>query len=319
MTSKPRTAPAGEQKQASGICAEAVQFYAADGYPLSGMLYRPAIQAHSSIAVSSATGVPQGFYRRFAEFAAAQGFQVLTFDYRGIGQSAPRRLKGFRMSYLDWGQLDLSSAIDVLHQDRLPIYMIGHSYGGQALGLTRNHHLVQAMQCYGTGAGWHGYMPLKEKIKVQVIWNLIFPPMAALTGYLPWSRLNMGADLPIDVYRQWRTWCKHPHYFFADPHLQELKSRFAAVKTPIFAVAALDDDWALPASRHAFMQHYSHAPMHYEDIQAKDYGMQAIGHMGYFRKDAERIWQQALDRFIQLGQTQNNTGAKAYASAQTQP
>ena len=73
------------------------------------------------------------------------------------------------MSYLDWGQYDLSAAIDYLSQTGLDIYMIGHSYGGQALGLSKYHDRIEAMYCFGTGAGWHGYMPLTERIKVQVI------------------------------------------------------------------------------------------------------------------------------------------------------
>lgn len=174
---------------------QTIHFSTADGYTLTGTLYRPQ-HPKASIVVSSATGVPQAFYRRFAIYATQHHFQVLTFDYRGIGKSAPKTLKDFHMSYLDWGHYVLSSAIDVLATSSLPIYMIGHSYGGQALGLTRNHHLVKAMQCYGTGVGWHGYMPLKEKFKVQVMWNLVFPPMVALTGYLPWSKLNMGRTYP---------------------------------------------------------------------------------------------------------------------------
>ena len=65
-------------------------------------------------------------------------------------------------------------------------------------------------------------------------------------------------------------------------------------------MAALDDDWALPQSRDSFMQHYRQASMHYIDIAAKDYGLKAIGHMGYFRKGAEHIWQEMLDRFDQM-------------------
>ena len=61
---------------------------AADGYQLAGTLY-PASQPRGQILVGSATGVPQGFYRRFAEFAARNGFTTLTLDYRGIGASAP--------------------------------------------------------------------------------------------------------------------------------------------------------------------------------------------------------------------------------------
>ncbi|MND57526.1 Alpha/beta hydrolase family protein [compost metagenome] len=280
-------------------------FSASDGYPLIGTLYTPEHGIKANIVLSNATGVPQAFYRRFAEYATQFGYQVLTFDYRGVAQSAPKRLKGFKMSYLDWGTLDLAAAIDFLAQDQVPLFMVGHSYGGQALGLAPNHAKVTAMYCFGTGAGWHGYMPFKEKIKVQVIWNIIFPPMVAVTGYLPWSKLNMGADLPIGVYQQWRKWCKNPTYFFADPEQHALIAQYAQVKTPIYAVSALDDDWALPNSRHAFMQHYRQAPMQFINISASDYGLKEIGHMGYFRKGAEKIWDEILQAFHDFIATKN--------------
>ena len=280
-------------------------FTASDGYPLIGTLYTPEHGIKANIVLASATGVPQAFYRRFAEYATQFGYQVLTFDYRGVAQSAPKQLKGFKMSYLDWGTLDLAAAIDFLAQDPIPLFMIGHSYGGQALGLAPNHAKVTAMYCFGTGAGWHGYMPFKEKMKVQVIWNIIFPPMVAVTGYLPWSKLNMGADLPIGVYQQWRKWCKNPTYFFADPEQHALIAQYAQVKTPIYAVSALDDDWALPNSRHAFMQHYSNAPMQFINISASDYGLKEIGHMGYFRKGAEKIWDEILYSFHDFIATKN--------------
>ena len=280
-------------------------FSASDGYPLIGTLYTPEHGIKANIVVACATGVPQAFYRRFAEYATQFGYQVLTFDYRGVAQSAPKRLKGFKMSYLDWGTLDLAAAIDFLAQDPIPLFMVGHSYGGQALGLAPNHAKVTAMYCFGTGAGWHGYMPFKEKMKVQVIWNIIFPPMVAVTGYLPWSKLNMGADLPIGVYQQWRKWCKNPTYFFADPEQHALIAQYAQVKTPIYAVSALDDDWALPNSRHAFMQHYRQAPMQFINISASDYGLKEIGHMGYFRKGAEKIWDEILYSFHDFIATKN--------------
>lgn len=289
-----------ETKNLQPFKTEMVSFKALDGYDLVGICYTPTSQIQAKILLSCATGVPQVFYRRFSEYAAQQGFQVLTFDYRGVAQSAPRQLKGFQMSYLDWGKLDLAGAIDYFSDESLLLFLVGHSYGGQALGLTPNHHKVTAMYCFGTGAGWHGYMPLKEKIKVQVIWNIIFPPVVALTGYLPWSKFKMGADLPKGVYQEWKKWCKNPTYFFADPEQQELHERYAQVKTPIYAVAALDDDWALPNSRYAFMQHYKHAPMHFINISADEYGLKQIGHMGYFRKGAEGIWDTMFGQFKSL-------------------
>lgn len=72
--------------------------------------------------------------------------------------------------------------------------------------------------------------------------------------------------------------------FFADPEQQHLIEQYAAVKVPIYAVSALDDDWALPASCRAFMQHYRQAQVSYVSLQPQDVAMKTIGHMGYFKK-----------------------------------
>lgn len=279
-----------------------VQFSALDGYQLYGTRYFTTTPAKANIVVAGATGVPHEFYRRFAEYMTQYGYQVFTFDYRGVGKSSPKSLKGFDMSYLDWGQYDLAGAIEYLSQEPLPLLMVGHSYGGHALGLLPNHEKLLACYTFGTGAGWHGYMPLKERFKVQVVWNIVFPPIVAMTGYLPWSKFNMGSDLPLNVYKQWRKWCKNPKYFFADPEQQHLIEQYASVKTPIYAVSALDDDWALPASCRAFMQHYRQAPVTYISLQPQDVSMKTIGHMGYFKKGAEQIWSKIRTTFDDLVQ-----------------
>lgn len=289
-----------QRKIAHHFDKNTLQFPALDGYTLTGTVYSPHSKIRARIIVTCATGVPQPFYRRFAEYATRYGYEVLTFDYRGVAASAPENLKGFEMSYLDWGALDLAGAIELMSVNHLPLFVTGHSYGGQALGLAPNHHKVTAMCCYGTGAGWAGYMPFREKFKVSVMWNIIFPPLVALKGYLPWSKFNMGADLPLGVYQQWRKWCKNPTYFFGDPELQELKKQYARVHCPIYAISSLDDDWASPKSRQAFMQHYCHAQLHLIDIQPQQYQLKQIGHMGYFRQGAEPIWQDMLQRYEQF-------------------
>ena len=101
MTHEIRTAPA----------SRAMSLTASDGLVLGATLYPATRPRRARLIVAGATAVPQGFYRRFAEFAAAQGLETLTFDYRGIGQSRPPSLKDFRMSLLDWGQLDLAAAV----------------------------------------------------------------------------------------------------------------------------------------------------------------------------------------------------------------
>lgn len=53
---------------------------------------------HGHLIVAGATGVPQRFYQRFATFCAAQGIEVWTLDYRGIGLSKPADLRGSSIS-----------------------------------------------------------------------------------------------------------------------------------------------------------------------------------------------------------------------------
>lgn len=280
------------------ILSETLPLAARDGYPLVATHYTaPDPQAH--LLIAGATGVPQGFYRRFAEYAAQRGFNTLTLDYRGIGLSRPASLRGFAMDYLDWAHLDLAAAVEHHRHATRPLFMIGHSFGGHAFGLLPNHDQVQGFYTFGTGAGWHGWMPRTEQVRVLAMWRLVGPLITRYKGYLAWSRLGMGEDLPLGVYIQWKRWCRFPRYFFDDPQMPGLAERFAQVRTPIVAANALDDLWAPPSSRDAFMAAYSAAPYQARNIDnTGDLG--AIGHMGYFRPGAQVLWEDVLDWFGQL-------------------
>lgn len=278
---------------------QATQLVAADGYVLAANRYRPECKPRARLIVAGATAVPQGFYRRFAQHCAAQGFETLTFDYRGIGLSRPASLKGFRMDLVDWARLDLAVAVETMATDDLPLYLVGHSFGGHAFGLLPNHQKVAGFYVFGTGAGWHGYMPLGERLRVLTMWNLVLPVLTWWKGYCPWKMLGMGEDIPIDVYRQWRHWCRYPHYFFDDPAMRGIERDYAEVRTPIIAANALDDLWAPPVSRDAFIQGYRNAPLIRKDLDPLLLGGK-IGHMGYFRQSAEPLWNEVLEWFTGL-------------------
>jgi len=280
------------------LLSETLPLAARDGYPLVATRYCAANpQAH--LLIAGATGVPQGFYRRFAEYAAQRGFTTLTLDYRGIGRSKPASLRGFAMDYLDWAHLDLAAAVDLHRHPTRPLFMVGHSFGGHAFGLLPNHDQVQGFYTFGTGAGWHGWMPRTEQLRVLAMWRLVGPLITRYKGYLAWNRLGMGEDLPLGVYTQWKRWCRFPRYFFDDPQMPGLAERFAQVRTPIIAANALDDLWAPPASRDAFMAAYSGAPYEARDIDTNG-ELGAIGHMGYFRPGAQPLWEEVLDWFGRL-------------------
>jgi predicted alpha/beta hydrolase len=66
------------------------------------------------------------------------------------------------------------------------------------------------------------------------------------------------------------------------------------------AANATDDLWALPASRDAFMAAYRNTDWRAVTVRPADLGLRRIGHMGYFRPQAEALWTRALDWFDSL-------------------
>lgn len=289
---------------------------AVDGYALAARRWS-AVDPRACIVVAGATGVPQGFYRAFAERAVARGYDVVTFDYRGIGESAPATLRGFRMDYRDWGRLDLGGVLVDAATEGLPIHLVGHSFGGQALGLVPDPSLVVSMHAYGTGSGWHGWMTRREQLRVAMMWNLAGPLLVRTHGYLAWSRLGLGEDLPVDVYRQWKRWCRFPAYWFDDPAVaEEMRELYGRVTVPISAVNSTDDAWIPPAARDAFFAGYANAPVATRDLQPAEVGLRSVGHMGYFRRGSEPLWDELLDQ-LDVHDTPTTAPAPAPALSKT--
>ena len=82
-------------------------FHCSDGVTLAGHVWSQP-SASAIVIVNPATGVLARYYHRYAKFLAEHGFEVITYDYRGIGESRPEDLRrcGFRWS--EWGTKDFA-------------------------------------------------------------------------------------------------------------------------------------------------------------------------------------------------------------------
>ena len=275
-----------------------VTLSASDGYPITAIRYPSRAPARAHLIVAGAVGVPQRFYRRFAEYAASIGCSTLTFDYRGIGLSAPTTLEGFEMDYFDWGRLDLAAAVEAMSAPNLPLYIVGHSFGGHAFGLLPNYERVTAFYTFGTGAGWHGWMPPLERAKVLAISEIVGPGLTRWKGYLPLNVLGLGEDLPLAFYERWKHWCHSPNYFFGDLAVRHVTQSFDRIRAPLMAANAIDDHWSPPKSRDAFIAGYRNAVRHTLDLDPIAVGLRSIGHNGYFKQNARPLWEAALDWLV---------------------
>ena len=113
-------------------------------------LFLPRGAKRHAVLINSATATPRKIYRSFAAYLAQRGCAVLTYDYRGIGGSRqrdvvgynqPKSLVGFKASMADWAALDVTAAVAWMRERYrdLPLHYVGHSFGGQALGLLANN------------------------------------------------------------------------------------------------------------------------------------------------------------------------------------
>lgn len=280
------------------------RFSAADGVGLGGTVYGEAASSHTALLLNSGTGIPRGFYRRFAEFAASRGFLVLCYDYRGIGDSAGGRLRDNPAVYRDWGQRDLPAALDHLQSlaPTLPVVVVAHSTGGQQLGLSDRVSQVQAALFVAVSTGYWRGMPWKMKWTTWVLWHLLVPLCGALFGYFPARRLGLGEDLPIGVAREWGDWCLEPDYLAAyfdrgGRHRPRDGRPFGAqhFAEAGFAIRSLnfrDDTIATPANVPPLLALYTQAEIHtlwLGDPQTP------IGHLGFFRSSNAGLWPEHLD------------------------
>lgn len=271
------------------------QFPATDGVPLQGRLYGDPARCEAAVLVVPAMGVPQRFYADFATWLAEQGFAVMSFDYRGIGESRQGPLRGLQADIDTWAGRDTAAALtwlDARLPADTPLHWLGHSLGGQIVGMVPNRERVARIVTVGVGTGYWGHHTLRVRSYVWWLWYVAAPLAMRWCGYFPGRRLRKIGDLPLGVMRQWRRWCLDRDYLVGVEG-DAVRAAYAAVRTPILSLSFTDDEYmsALNTTRmHAF---YENAPREMRRFAPRDVGAERIGHFGFFRKRfAPTLWPQ---------------------------
>lgn len=275
-----------------------VEIRAADGFVLAATAFDAPEPARPPVVVLSATGVPRAFYARFACFLASEGFPALNLDYRGIGGSRRGPLQGLGARMQDWAEQDAAAALDFASArwsaERLLV--VGHSFGGQAVGLLPRPERLAGALFVGAQSGYWGHWPGAARWGMWLLWHAGIPVLTTLLGHFPSRRLGMGEDLPAGVARQWAAWGRRRRYVL-DGHPTAAES-FARVRTPIRSISFADDSFAPRAAADALAAFYSGTAVERVHLQPGDLGVRSVGHFGYFRERfADSLWRDAA-RFL---------------------
>jgi predicted alpha/beta hydrolase len=274
---------------------------ATDGFALSASLFPSArLAPRGTLIIAGGLGNPRYNYAAYAGYMAGQGWDVLTFDYRGIGGSAVSRETAAAFSLLDWGEKDLTGVIAWARQ-RLAserVALLCHSIGGQLAGLALNNDRLSALVGVVTPRSywrnWTGWL----KFCAYLYFRCYVPLCVKVRGRLVTGRPGLD-PLPRGVARDFMRWGVNRHH--RDAAGADLRQRFANVSAPALAIS-FSDDRVLAPKRTVdvlFTEYFTRAPLTRWHFRPEDLGVKAIGHSGYFDPNVcpEGLWQ-ATSRWL---------------------
>lgn len=271
-----------------------IEIVTPDNTRLRGKLYQPDGPTRKGVVIHGATGVPARYYEAFARWLSVrEDAAVLIYDYRDFGWSLQGPVKNSRASISDWALRDQEAALHYT-LDRfapLPVEVIGHSLG--ALGLTRHARAdeVSRLTAVASGPAYWLDHPLAYLPKVLMFWWLVGPAAVAALGYLPGRRLGFGADLPAEVYWEWRRWCISRDF---NESAWRAPSADETVPEPLLCpvtIVGIEDDVVIsPAMVQRLARSYPEAQTSFCVVSPTALGLGPIGHIGVFHERNARAW-----------------------------
>ena len=172
---------------------------------LAATVYRPTETIKTAIMIAPATGIKRQFYHSFATYLAEHGFGVLTFDNEGIGESLSSELSKCDASLISWGRHDMPAVLDALQDEfsGATYHLIGHSAGGQLIGLMPNYKAIKSVFNVACSSGRIKNMTMPHRLKAIFFMDMFIPMSNMTLGYTPSDKVGMGEPLPRGVARQW--------------------------------------------------------------------------------------------------------------------
>lgn len=264
-----------------------------DDFGIEATCFEAAGTPKAIAVLAPALGVPRRFYGRFAEFMAAQGVATLLFDYRGVGDSQPGVGQEALIDMERWGRLDIDAAIRsaAALYPGVPIFLIGHSCGGQLFGLAPSCSQLAGVVLVSATLPHRSRYPRPDRYALALLWRLWIPLFKRGAGHTPTSVPGMASAIaPKAVFRQWASWCRSREYLF-DPRFKLETRHFAALTAPVLSISISDDERAPPEAILPLLAKFTSAHVERRSVDTLHMGFGSIGHMGFFRsKTRDALW-----------------------------
>jgi predicted alpha/beta hydrolase len=257
-------------------------------YTLSGYWIPSSQHAlKGTVLVCPAMGISAKFYVNMSSWIAEQGYSMLIIDYRGVGLSAPVRLKNFQANLYDW-KSDIEASGDWLKRQypQVPCIFLGHSLGGQLFGFVKQGIFSKAI-FLATSTGY--WFDTKNKWKNFFLLKVIMPLSVFVWGFINAKFFKQGDNYPAGAGMQWRRWCMSPHYFGTEMFSDTCN--FYAFDKKIISIWFSDDPIANANNVPKLLSFYKQAVVQSIQLMPAQFNMSKIGHTAFLSKRMkESVW-----------------------------
>ena len=270
-----------------------------DSVSIAVHLFLPEKSNKKLLLINSATGVKQQIYFSFAQYFSEQGFTVITYDYRGIGLSKPKRMKGFKASMRIWGSEDYKAVTDYIkvNFNDYKKYCLGHSVGALILGMNEDSGMFEEFIFVGTQNAFVGNLKLKTKIEAYLGFGIAQPLTTALLGYFPGNWFGLGESLPKNCAYDWRTLILNRKS--TNGLLEKINDYSKKLTQKVFVIRAQDDVWLTEKGVKSLLNEtYPNLKPIYRLIKTSESEKGEIGHVNFFRSYNKKLWNIILNELI---------------------
>ena len=246
--------------------------------------------ARPMLLIHPAMGIGASYYEPLAKALAASGFDTLSVDLRGIGQSERRAGRHSDFGFLESATLDLPAAVEAAKKLRpeAPIFLFGHSLGGMLNCLYASLHqdLLVGLILVASCSDYYGTWPFPRKylnlLGMQTAWLV-----SKFLGHYPGHFFGFGGREARRMVRDWAYQGLTGRFDVGkSPH--DFETLLGGIRLPIIALSFSDDEFGPEAAVDHLLIKMPEADSVHHHLSPRELGVEAMGHFGWVRQ-SERI------------------------------
>lgn len=237
-----------------------------------------------------AMGVPARKYLHLAESLCLEGFACAIFELRGIGSSSVRASRKSNFGYHEILNFDLPKAIEEIHRlyPGNPVYLLGHSLGGQLGLLFMSLHPQQISGLIGVATGTPYYKGWRFPHNIG-IWGLskVMRLVSFGIGHYPGRKLGFAGREARKLIKDWAFSVGSGNYR-ANGSTHHFEDKFKMLNQPALMLTIEDDHLAPPSSIKNLGNKLEQSQVTYHHLTKDDFERDSLGHFNWM-KEAEPI------------------------------